>query len=802
MDPEAQAQTELKDFTSIFSLDGKVAVVTGGSRGLGLHAASGLLQAGCSKVYITSRKGAACDSACAALNALPNKRTGAQAISVPADSAKISGVEALFKEVSKTTDHVDILFANAGATWGEKFDTHPDSAFAKVMDLNVKSVFNTIRLFAPLLQKKATLESPSRVIVTASVAGLGVGTLGEQATFGYSASKAAVIHLTRNLAVELGPRHILCNSIAPGFFPSKMASGLMAMQGGEAELAKLNPNGRLGKPEDIAAAVSPSLPSGLHDPSKMAQLKEASEVQSKVAQFNNLSKEAVQRRKDNEAAMRRAVLGREEAENETKRLRDEYQGLRKELDEGKARERKVAQRIESVMVGGFAGILGASPNKTQEELHRTKEMQAHAQGVYEKEVRRARKEAFKSSSALVKLQEELKTTRNRYTLMREEVEVQKRKTEQKEQEAFASQYQLVGLQEELDRSKHQMRIVEEERDALKTNLKQEEVARIAAEGKIALPSSQETDEFASPKKRRRESAKENMDPRAMKVEDVDEMAHLRQDLRMEKRLRMEATGLIDFMKMECQFRCCPCRLAEQDGTRYIHDGSLEQEMDKMWSTIPRGHANNIQTKVPPQPEPSTSSRSSPLGAASPPGQTTEMLINFSPSTGIFLNTSTSAQRDLLDVPPVAAHEPEKEDHVASILYGPKPPLEPLPHLPPRPTPIASSYFPPSEQQIPIRTPRPLPHPPSTQQTPNRPTTRQPSTIRSVTYPTHTTTTSVPLAPIPVSPDRTITRDKALEQIRQRRGRARSIAAGNGTPKRGLVLGTPDARRNASAPARD
>ncbi|KAL8630906.1 hypothetical protein Q9189_003408 [Teloschistes chrysophthalmus] len=220
IDPDAKAQTELKDFSNIFSLDGKVAVVTGGSRGLGLHAASGLLQAGCSKVYITSRKAAACESACAALNALPNKRSGAQAISVPADSAKISGVEALVKEVSKTTDHVDILFANAGATWGEKFDTHPDSAFAKVMDLNVKSVFNTIRLFAPLLEKKATQEDPSRVIVTASIAGLGIGTLGEQATFGYSASK-----------------------------------GLMAMQGGEAEIARLNPNGRLGRPEDVAAAV-------------------------------------------------------------------------------------------------------------------------------------------------------------------------------------------------------------------------------------------------------------------------------------------------------------------------------------------------------------------------------------------------------------------------------------------------------------------------------------------------------------------------------------------------------------------
>ena len=108
---------------------------------------SRFLQAGCSKVYITSRKAAACDQACAALNALPNKRPGAKAISVPADSAKIGDIEMLVKKVKETTDHVDILFANAGATWGEKFDTHPDSAFAKVMDLNVKSVFNTIRLY-------------------------------------------------------------------------------------------------------------------------------------------------------------------------------------------------------------------------------------------------------------------------------------------------------------------------------------------------------------------------------------------------------------------------------------------------------------------------------------------------------------------------------------------------------------------------------------------------------------------------------------------------------------------------------
>ncbi|KAI9789860.1 MAG: hypothetical protein M1835_001411 [Candelina submexicana] len=249
------AETKLEDFENIFSLAGKVVVVTGGSRGLGLTAASGFLQAGASKVYITSRKAQACEEACAALNALPNKHPDARAISVPADSSKPSEIERLVAEVGKTTDHVDILFANAGATWGEKFDTHPDEAFAKVMDLNVKSVFTTIRLFAPLLQHSATLSSPSRVIVNASVSGIGIGMIGENGTYGYSTSKAAVIHLTKNLAVELGPRHILCNAIAPGFFPSKLADTIIAASGGEKAMAAAVPDKRLGKPEDIAGTV-------------------------------------------------------------------------------------------------------------------------------------------------------------------------------------------------------------------------------------------------------------------------------------------------------------------------------------------------------------------------------------------------------------------------------------------------------------------------------------------------------------------------------------------------------------------
>ncbi|KAF2010846.1 NAD(P)-binding protein [Aaosphaeria arxii CBS 175.79] len=250
----AEADVKLHDFKNIFSLNGKVAVVSGGSRGLGLHAASGLLQAGCSKVFITSRKASACDSAVAALNALPG--ISGRAFSVPADSSKISEIERLVTEVGKETDHVDILFANAGATWGAYFDKVDEkNGWDKVMDLNVKAVFFTIQKFAPLLEKKASLQEPSRVIVTGSIAGIAVGSLGELAAYSYAASKAAVLHLTRNLAVELGRRHILVNGIAPGIFPSKMANALIESKGSADHWAKAIPSGRVGHPEDIAAAV-------------------------------------------------------------------------------------------------------------------------------------------------------------------------------------------------------------------------------------------------------------------------------------------------------------------------------------------------------------------------------------------------------------------------------------------------------------------------------------------------------------------------------------------------------------------
>jgi NAD(P)-dependent dehydrogenase (short-subunit alcohol dehydrogenase family) len=139
-------ETTLTSFPTLFSLKGLQILITGGSRGLGLSAASACLQAGAHRVYISSRKASACTSACALLNALPNLAPGARAIPIPADSSRIEEIERLVREVEKHTDHLDVLMANAGATWGEKFDTHSDAAFGKVMDLNVRGVFATIRL--------------------------------------------------------------------------------------------------------------------------------------------------------------------------------------------------------------------------------------------------------------------------------------------------------------------------------------------------------------------------------------------------------------------------------------------------------------------------------------------------------------------------------------------------------------------------------------------------------------------------------------------------------------------------------
>ncbi|MCJ1463269.1 hypothetical protein MMC07_001875 [Pseudocyphellaria aurata] len=518
-------------------------------------------------------------------------------------------------------------------------------------------------------------------------------------------------------------------------------------------------------------AQSPSLPAdlaNLRDPFTTTPTKVTSDVQGKVAQYNNISN--IQRRKDNEAAVKRAIVGREEAESETRRIREENRVLRREIEEGRGRERKVAERLEVVM----------------DELRRTKETNAHSQALYEKEIRRARKEAFKASSALVKLQQELKSARNKFTLMREEVDVQRRKVEEKEQETFSAQYQLVGLQEEIETFGRQRKAIEEERDALKTSLKEEEVARIAAEGRIALPVSREGEEFASPKKKknppvRRDSNKENIDPEFSPEQ--EQILALKEDIRMEKRIRQRAEDQVHFMKMECQFQCCSCRVAELQGVEYVHDEASAKQTIQKASVSYR-----------PLPLEEISDPFFDVGAATTSRQPSarledsEPLIKFSPTTGTFYKTPSPQKRTTSTQVPASPNTPT-DDTAAS-------PPSPPPHGPSTPALQQEKPSAPSVPHLPtISTPfhRAPPIPPFGSKT------TQTHTIRTTTTTVPLIGTPAPVAHIPFSPDSSLTREQALEQIRARRGRARSVAAGQGTPRRPMVTGVE--RRDVSAPSR-
>lgn len=228
--------------TDLFRLDGKVAVVTGGGRGLGVMIARGLLEAGAAKVYLAARKENELQSAVAELSAL-----GAVE-GIPADLATAEGVQTLADAVAAREDAVHVLFNNAGAAWGAAFEEFPESGFDKVFDVNVKGVFLLTRALVPLLRAAATEQDPARVINTGSIDGFLVPEIGRN-NFSYSASKAAVHMLTRHLSGELAPE-ILVNAIAPGLFPSKMTKTLMAA-GADAVGAAI-PLKRVGQPEDMA----------------------------------------------------------------------------------------------------------------------------------------------------------------------------------------------------------------------------------------------------------------------------------------------------------------------------------------------------------------------------------------------------------------------------------------------------------------------------------------------------------------------------------------------------------------------
>lgn len=224
--------------SSLFSVEGKTVVVTGGSRGIGRMIAQGFADAG-ARVYISARKAEQVAKTAAELGC----------VGVPADLSTPAGVEAL---VSAVEGPVDVLVNNAGATWGAPLEEFPESAFDKLWNINVKGVFYLTQRFLPQLRESASAADPARVINVGSVDGIRVPSM---ENYAYSASKAGVHMLTRHLARQLAPEHITVNAIAPGPFESKMMAFALQDEASRAAVASHVPLGRIGQPDDMAGVA-------------------------------------------------------------------------------------------------------------------------------------------------------------------------------------------------------------------------------------------------------------------------------------------------------------------------------------------------------------------------------------------------------------------------------------------------------------------------------------------------------------------------------------------------------------------
>ncbi|KAI1471731.1 uncharacterized protein F4812DRAFT_449648 [Daldinia caldariorum] len=304
----------------------------------------------------------------------------------------------------------------------------------------------------------------------------------------------------------------------------------------------------------VAAPLQPASPDKVNQlreaapisPTKSDQLRD-SDVHDKIRQFNNLahspggtaSMSRQLERKTADAALKRAMLGREEAESEMRRYRDEARALRRQVEESRGRERKVGERLEDVM----------------EKYGQAKETLQHSKTIWEKEIRHARKEVFKTQSTIVKLQEELKAARSSCKSVEESLAREKELSKAREQEAFKSRYQLAQVQEQLEKALERITFVEQERDAYKDAAKSEEIARIAAEGRLPLPPEDPDSEFASPKKERASLSAADIVSSAASEEEIEELTRLWQ---WEKQRADRTQEHLEFVQAECQLRCCSC----------------------------------------------------------------------------------------------------------------------------------------------------------------------------------------------------------------------------------------------------
>jgi NAD(P)-dependent dehydrogenase (short-subunit alcohol dehydrogenase family) len=226
------------DLHSLFNLEGRTVLVTGGSRGIGAMIVEGYLAAGAKRIYISARKVDQIEEAVT--------KFGDRVIGIPMDISSVEGCNALAAEIMSREDKLDILVNNAGAAWGADFGQFPEAGWDRVMDLNVKSLFFLTQALHPILKAAATFDRPGKVINIASIDGYKIN---PWQTYSYQASKAAVVHLTRRLAAELVKDNILVSGIAPGAFQSDMNK---AARDHADSVGKNVPFPRVGTPEDMA----------------------------------------------------------------------------------------------------------------------------------------------------------------------------------------------------------------------------------------------------------------------------------------------------------------------------------------------------------------------------------------------------------------------------------------------------------------------------------------------------------------------------------------------------------------------
>ena len=227
---------------SLFSLEGRVALITGGSRGIGRMIAEGFLRHG-ARVYISARKAEACDAAAEELSAI------GPCVSLPGDVSTVEGANRLAADVAEREPALHILVNNAGAAWGAPYDEFPEHGWDKVVDLNMKAPFFLTQALHPQLKAAGSADRPAKVINVASIDGIAVNPL---ETYSYAASKAGLIHLTKRMSLRLVQDHIVVTAIAPGAFASEMNRA--ARDHGD-EVSKRIPAQRIGTTEDMAGTA-------------------------------------------------------------------------------------------------------------------------------------------------------------------------------------------------------------------------------------------------------------------------------------------------------------------------------------------------------------------------------------------------------------------------------------------------------------------------------------------------------------------------------------------------------------------